>query len=220
MRHLQNETLLVVGLTGGMGSGKSTVGSMFSRAGIPVIDTDKVTHELLADRNSAVYGKVVEAFGEKILDADRVIDRRRLGQLVFSAPGSKKLKKLESILHPAIVLSVSNRLRSLALAGERIVVLEVPLLVEAGWHEQMDVVVVVDCDEDVQVGRYMERTGADAVQTRTRVAAQTSRKKRLKVADLVLDNSGSVSHLQGQVHLVVEQLGTRWMEKMEENRKP
>jgi dephospho-CoA kinase len=215
MPWLQNENLLVVGLTGGIGSGKSTAGSIISKAGIPVIDTDRVTHDLLNDRNSAMHRKVVELFGEKVLGSTGSINRKKLGEVVFASPHSRQLRALESVLHPAIAQSVTNRLRSLGKAGERIVVLEVPLLVEAGWTQLVDLVVVVDCDEDVQFGRYMERTGADHNEARSRIASQTSREDRRQVANYVLDNSGSISFLEEQTESLVATLNGRWVEKMQ-----
>lgn len=215
MPWLQNENLLVVGLTGGIGSGKSTVGSIIAESGIPVIDTDRVTHNLLDDRNSAVHRQVVELFGKDVLGPTGTIDRKKLGEAVFDKPHSKQLRALESVLHPAIAQSVTNRLRSLGKAGERIVVLEVPLLVEAGWTKLVDLVVVVDCDEDVQFGRYMERTGADHNEAQSRIASQTSREDRRQVADHVLDNSGSISFLEEQTESLVASLNRTWVEKMQ-----
>ncbi len=206
------EQIYLVGLTGGLGSGKTTAGTLLREACLPVIDTDQVAHDLLADRKGTAYAAVVKRFGKAVLDRWGRVEREKLADAVFKAPS--KRKALEKILHPAVEKEVARQLLEAAAAGERIAVLEVPLLVEAGWDRFVDCVVVVDCDEDSQVERHMSRTDESAKQAQARMAAQASRKERLDRADFVLDNNGTLQHLVAQVEGLIDSLNKGWLAKM------
>lgn len=206
------EQLYLVGLTGGLGSGKTTAGTLLAEACLPVIDTDQVAHELLGDRNCAAYAQVVKRFGKAVLDRWGRVDRQKLADVVFKS--KRRLKTLEKILHPSIEREVGKRLRELAASGERIAILEVPLLLEAGWDRFVDSVVVVDCDEESQVERHMSRTDESAEEAQARMAAQASRRDRLGRADFVLDNSGTLQQLVAQVEGLIDSLNKGWLAKM------
>ncbi len=184
--------MLVVGLTGGIGSGKSTVADRFAARGIPVVDTDLIAHQLL--RDAGIRDALVQRFGSEILDAGGEVDRRKLGRRVFG--DDEALRALEAQLHPRIRDEVAQRLRELD-ADYAIVV--VPLLVEKGRYEFIDRVLLVDCDEALQRERAMARDGASSEQIQAIMDRQASREDRRRLADDLIDNSGSLADLDAQV---------------------
>jgi dephospho-CoA kinase len=210
--HEEGRRVLVVGLTGGLGSGKSTVASMLSARGFAVIDTDRVGHELLNDPGGDALAAVANAFGTGILAEDGRADRSRLAERVFQDPAQRR--KLEAILHPAIARETWRRVQALAERGERVVVLEVPLLVEAGWDRLVDLAAVVDCDEETQVARFMARTGATREEAARRLSQQADRRARRSRADFVVDNSRGPDALAAQVDRLADwlraEVAKRW----------
>jgi len=183
-----------VGLTGGIGSGKSAAASLFGTHGAAVVDTDEISHALTAPAGAAI-GAIRESFGPGSIAADGSLDRARMRSLVFSDPGARK--QLEAILHPLI----RERTRA-AIAGARApyVVVVVPLLFETGaCLDLVQRVLVVDCEEDEQVRRVAARSGIATDEIRRIMAAQLPRAERVNRADDVLDNSGDLETLRGQV---------------------
>ncbi len=184
----------VVGLTGGIGSGKSAATSFFAALGIAVVDTDAIAHELTAAGGAAMPALVVE-FGPTVTTADGALDRARMRRLVFADPAARG--RLEDILHPLIREVSDNRCRD---AVSPYVILAVPLLVEsASYRERCARIVVVDCPESLQVSRVMARSGLTGDEVRAIMLAQASRAQRLAVADDVLINDGDLRHLESQV---------------------
>jgi dephospho-CoA kinase len=183
-----------VGLTGGIGSGKSTVAERFAELGVPLVDTDAIAHELTAARGAAIPA-IVAAFGREILNADGALDRRRMRELVFADHDAKR--RLEAILHPMIRGESTARCRAASPAPY--VMLVVPLLIEAAdYRERVDRTLVVDCDESLQIARVMARgLGADAV--RAIMATQASRAQRLAAADDVIRNDADLAALDEQI---------------------
>ncbi len=183
-----------IGLTGGIGSGKSAVADMLREWGAAVIDADVVAHELTASGGEAIEA-IRAAFGEAVITADGALDRSRMRELAFADPAQRA--RLEAILHPLI----GARLRALAqtLPGPY-VVLVVPLLVEslARWRERVDRIVVVDCAPELQLSRVMRRSGLEAGQVRSILRAQATREQRLAAADEVIDNSTDLDSLRRQ----------------------
>jgi len=184
---------LRIGLTGGIASGKSTVAGRFRELGIPVIDADQSSRAVVAPGQPGLKA-VVAKFGEGVLTADGELDRRALRQLIFADP--QKRRGLEEILHPLIRADMDQRAMQ---AMGPYVILEIPLLVEAGGRDRVDRVLVVDADEATQLQRLMERDGESLEGARAILAAQANRAIRLKAADDVLENSGSVSELRQAV---------------------
>ncbi len=186
--------MLRIGLTGGIGAGKTAVSQAFARLGVPVIDTDEISHDLTAT-NGAALPMLREAFGDSIFNADGSLDRRALRTLILNDPSAKS--RLESILHPMILREVTHQLDQLDVACVLIVV---PLLVETGVYDAiLDRVLVVDCSEDTQVRRALARGGWDETEIRAMMARQASRQARLERADDVIDNDGGVDALTAQV---------------------
>ncbi|MGA8050469.1 MAG: dephospho-CoA kinase [Burkholderiales bacterium] len=184
----------VVGLTGGIGSGKSAAAAEFARLGATVVDTDAIAHELTCAGGAAVP-EVRRLFGDAYIDAGGAMDRRRMRERVFADEASKK--KLEALLHPMIRQESERRIHA---AIGPYVVHVVPLLVEsAEYRNRVDRVLVVDCPEELQLDRVRARSGLSAKEARKIIAAQVPRNVRLAAADDVIDNSGSVEALHKQV---------------------
>ena len=184
----------VVGLTGGIGSGKSAVAELFARRGITVVDTDAIAHSLTASGGAAIEA-IRESFGSGYITPDGALDRARMRALVFRDPPSKR--RLERILHPRIRAEGTARL---AAAESPYAILVVPLLVEAGTdRNRYQRVLVVDCSEQVQVERVTRRNDLAEDEVRRIVASQADRQQRLDAADDVVDNSGALADLEPQV---------------------
>ncbi|TAK45936.1 MAG: dephospho-CoA kinase [Betaproteobacteria bacterium] len=186
--------VFVVGLTGGIGSGKSAAAEEFGRLGATVIDTDAIAHELTGAGGSAI-GAIRQQLGADYVDASGAMDRARVRALVFADAAAKK--KLETLLHPLIRAESERRV---AAASGSYVVLVVPLLVESpGYRERVARVLVVDCPEALQSERVQRRSGLDAKAVQAIMRSQVSRAVRLAAADDVIDNSGPVAALHNQV---------------------
>lgn len=188
--------MLVVGLTGGIGSGKSTVAALLADKGAVVVDADRLAREVVAPGTPG-FAAVVGRFGPAVVAADGALDRRALADMVFGDPAA--LADLNGIVHPAVRAAIDARLVELRASGQDVVVLEIPLLVESGRTYGAAAVIVVDLPEDVAVRRLVEGRGMDEADARRRIAAQISRAARLAAADLVIDNSGSRAELERQV---------------------
>ena len=191
--------MLLVGLTGGIGSGKSTVSEALERRGAVVVDADRIVKEL-QQPGTEVFAEMVERFGDGIVGPDGQLDRPAVAAIVFN--DAEALADLGAIVHPRVRDEMTRRLEALA-ATDEVVVLDVPLLVESGW-EGMSGVVVVDLDPDVAVSRLVEFRGFDEADARNRIANQASREDRLAKADVVVDNGGDLASLEAQVDLVWE----------------
>lgn len=187
----------VVGLTGGIGSGKSAVADRLAALGAAVVDTDAIAHQLTAPQGAAMPA-LRQRFGDGVVRADGGLDRAAVRALVFSDAAAKRA--LEAILHPLIRADAERRCVEASAAGAPYVVLVVPLLVESGsYAERCDRVLVVDCDEATQLARVMQRNGMSAAEVRAIMAQQAGRAERLQHADDVIDNHGDLAALDAQV---------------------
>ncbi|WP_374489174.1 dephospho-CoA kinase [Zoogloea sp.] len=184
----------ILGLTGGIGSGKTAVANCFAALGVPVIDTDLIAHGLTGPGGGAM-GALEAEFGAGVLDPDGALNRPAMRALAFETPDARR--RLEAILHPMIRAESD---RQCAAASGPYAVLVVPLLVESGsYRERVQRICVVDCPEAVQVARVMARNGLDEHQVRAIMAAQASRAERLAVADDVIENADGLAHLATRV---------------------
>lgn len=190
---MANTKVFRVGLTGGIASGKSTVTKFFAALGVPIIDTDQVAREVV-EPGQPPLERLVERFGRAILTPDGHLDRPKLREIVFSDP--KARADLEALTHPAIGTAVEAWS---AAAGGPYQILIIPLLVEKNLASQVDRVLVVDCNEELQIGRLQARDGSTAEQARAILNAQTSRTARLKSAHDVIQNEGDLSAVRDQV---------------------
>jgi len=193
--------VITVGLTGGIGAGKSTVSALLSELGAVVIDADAIVHELQAP-GQPVLAAMVERFGEGILLPDGRLDRQAVADLVFG--DDEALADLGKIVHPAVGEEIARRMAA-ETDTDHVVILDVPLLVESG-RKDMAALIVVDVDPDVAVARLVEQRGMSEEDARARIARQASREERLANADHVIDNHGDREALRRRVHEVWDQL--------------
>lgn len=192
--------LPLVGLTGGIGSGKTAVSDLLGQLGAGVIDTDLIAHQITAPGGKAI--PLIEAcFGPEFIDTHGALDRAKMRALVFTKPEARKA--LEEITHPLIRQETLRQASQLADGGVPYLVFVVPLLIESGsWVGQIDCLVVVDCPEEAQINRVMHRSNLSRAEVEGILKAQTSRQERLSLANVVIDNAGGLPQLQS----VVEQL--------------
>ncbi len=195
--------MLVVGLTGGICSGKSTVAAMFERLGAIVIDADRVAHELQVP-GQPLFQAIVSAFGRQIVGEDGRIDRRRLGAIVFSDP--KARARLEEILHPAIVEECERRIQQARASGAAVCLLDAALLIESGRHARFDGMVLVEASEAVQLERLMARMGLSREEAMQRIRSQVPLEEKRRHAKFVIENGGSLEETERQVGAVWKQL--------------
>jgi len=186
---------LLVGLTGGIGSGKTTVANLFGAMGVPLIATHVIAHELTGPEGPAMPA-IRDAFGPRVVAPDGRLDRAAMRALAFEDPAARK--RLESILHPMIREATTRAIA--AAAGSPYAIVVVPLLVESGtWLQWLDRVLVVDCPVELQISRVMQRSGLERAQVEAIVAAQASREQRLAAADDVVENAADAAALEPPV---------------------
>lgn len=187
--------MYTVGLTGGIGSGKTLVSTLFAAHGICIIDTDKIARDLVA-QNTPHLAEIIAYFGKNLLLEDGRLDRRLLRQRIFDNPDDKRW--LEGLLHPAIRAEAK---RAVGLATTPYCIIVIPLLLEAGGqgYDFLNRVAVVDCPEDMQLARTMARDGITEKQALAMLNAQTTRASRTAVADDIIDNTGDETYLKSQV---------------------
>lgn len=180
--------MLTIGLTGGIGSGKSTVARWFIKQGVPVLDADKTVHNLLQS-DSLVISKLVQDFGTEILDEKGQISRSKLGAQIFSDNDARK--RLERIVHPRVIECMNAEQTVLRDIGVRVCVWDVPLLFEAGFEKFVDEVWVVWVPRELQIQRVLARDKLSLSEVEARIAAQGSLEDKRQQADILIDNSGS-----------------------------
>ncbi|GHH02814.1 dephospho-CoA kinase [Streptomyces lanatus] len=193
--------MLKVGLTGGIGAGKSEVSRLLVEHGAVLIDADRIAREVVAPGTPGLAA-VVEAFGEGVLADDGSLDRPRLGSIVFADPD--RLAVLNSILHPLV--GARSRELEEAAAEDAVVIHDVPLLTENGLAPLYDIVVVVDASAETQLDRLVRLRGMTEEDARARMAAQATREARLEIADIVIDNDVPLEELQRRVKDVWDEL--------------
>lgn len=187
-----------VGLTGGIASGKTTVAELFAELGIAIVDTDVIAREVVEPGQPALE-EIRGVFGDAVIDASGHLDRTAMRSIVFADPGQRR--QLERILHPRI--REEARRQSMA-ASSPYHMVAVPLLVESPMKDEMDRILVVDCDEETQLKRLLERDAESESQARKIIAAQASRNERLAIADDVISNDGSLESTREQVRRLHE----------------
>ena len=197
---------LRIGLTGGIGSGKSTVLQMLVARGAAAIDADAIARSVTAPGGAAI-AQVAATFGPEFVAADGSMDRDRMRQLAYTQPESRK--KLEAIVHPLVGAEIARQAQAALDAGARCLVFDIPLLVESGrWRAQLDRVLVLDCSPATQVARVVARSGLAPAQVEAIIAAQAPRALRLAAADDVICNDGiSLSQLQACVDAAARGFG-------------
>lgn len=184
---------MIIGLTGGIGSGKSAAGIEFEKLGIAVIDADEIAQKASL-KNSKAYKEIVEYFGASILDNSQNIDRRKLRNIVFNNDEQKK--KLEQILHPAIREDISFAISN---SKSPYTIIMVPLIYETNSKDNYNRILVIDCDEDIQISRAVTRDGASEEDIKKIINSQATKQERLSIADDVISNNSSIEKLSEKV---------------------
>lgn len=201
---------MFVGLTGSMAAGKSTAAKIFADLGCPIVDADKIAHEVLLD--SAIKIKLVNAFGKGILDGFGEIDRRNLARTAFSA-GMSEL--LNSITHPAIREKLFSQAKQYQL-NSAIVILDVPLLIETGLNKECDYVILITADTDERYRRIMQRDGLSKAEAKSRMEAQMPQRQKEEYADFIVENDGNINSLKEKLIAVIDRLTGEFNEEKEQ----
>jgi dephospho-CoA kinase len=189
--------MITVGLTGGIGSGKSTVSEALAARGAVIVDADAITREV-QQPGTPVFTSMVARFGPGIVAADGALDRSAVAELVFPDPDA--LADLNAIVHPAVGAEIARRMgEAAALPDDTVVVLDVPLLVESARARGMQATIVVDCDPETAVARLVGQRGFSEADARARIARQASRAERVAQADFLIDNNGDRDALDPQI---------------------
>lgn len=198
--------MITIGLTGNLGTGKSTVAKMFAQCGAVVIDADSIVHDLLKN-NQKIVNDIVGAFGDKVL-TDKAIDRRKLAEIVFR--NVKKLKQLTSVVHPAAFKEVQIQIKALKKNPKnRMVVIDAPLLIEAGWHKWVDYLIVVKSSRQLQDKRLTQSRQISKAEIARRLKTQIPIQQKINMADIVIDNRSSLNKTQEQTRMIVQKLMDR-----------
>lgn len=196
--------MTIIGVTGGIGAGKSSVSAVLKKMGARVIDADFISHEAEKPGGGA-YGQIVEEFGHEIFNPDSSLDRKRLADIVFNHP--EKRIKLEKIVHTQVVQEIMRQIDALKHKGYNgLVVLDVPIPVKHGFLDMADRVWVVDADDETRIKRVMERSGINAEDARLRIHSQLSREEYISLADEVIENNGSFEELEEKIRGLVSGL--------------
>jgi dephospho-CoA kinase len=193
----------VIGLTGGIACGKSTVADMLRELGAPVVDADELARRVV-ERNAPALAEIVARFGQGVLDPSGALDRKKLGAIVFADPGAREA--LERITHPRIAAAAQAELARLAAEGHHTVIYEAALIVEKKLHTWMDGLIVVSLPAELQLARLMARDGIDREAAASRIAAQLPLADKIAVADHVIDNAGTMDHTRAQVRAMWQRI--------------
>ncbi|MCF4007040.1 dephospho-CoA kinase [Corynebacterium uropygiale] len=195
--------MLTIGLTGGIGSGKSTVSALLRERGLTVIDADQIARDIV-EPDQPAFAELVAHFGEGIIGDDGHLNRPELARLAFAAP--EETAVLNQITHPRITEETARRFAEAAARGERAVVYDMPLLIENGHDKDMDLVVVVEVDRAERIRRLVQTRGLAEEDVRRRMAAQASDGERRAAADVVIDNNGAIADLEPAIDALLERI--------------
>jgi dephospho-CoA kinase len=193
----------VFGLTGGIGTGKSTVAGMLRETGIAVIDADRIAREITEPGKQA-YEEIVRRFGRGLLLPDGGIDRKKLGAMVFADAG--KRAALEAITHPLITSDIADALGRLESGGRDIAIVEAALIYEAGREGRFEKVIAVRCGREQQLSRLMARDSITKEEAEMRISSQMDPEEKARASEIVIDNSGDLASTRAQVHSLVEKI--------------
>ena len=199
----------VIGLTGGIASGKSTVASILSEFGATIIDTDKIAKELVEPGQPALYD-IHKAFGDDILLADNRLNRKRLAEIIFN--DSAKRQILNAIIHPKIIEECKKRLENYKQAGKQVVILEVPLLIETGMDTMVDEVWLIAVDAPTQANRLVKRDDLPRGQALKRIESQMSLEEKIPKADIVIDGQLSINEVRSYLKILWNNVLTKGVE--------
>ncbi|KAG8704162.1 hypothetical protein FRC08_002387 [Ceratobasidium sp. 394] len=205
--------MLILGLTGGIGSGKSTVSSLLASHGLPIVDADLIAREVV-EPGTPGHAAICSTFGPTILkEGSQDIDRKKLGEIIFN--DEQKRKQLNAIVHPAVRKAMFWSIVRHWMSGHRVCIVDVPLLIETGMWKQVGKVVVVYVSKELQMQRLMRRDSSDRAAAQSRVSSQLPLASKLEYADIVIDNSGTLADTERQINSLVQRLeretGWTWL---------
>lgn len=200
--------MLIIGLTGNIGCGKSSLSKIFMDKGIDVVDADIVSRQIFEDEE--LLQTVFEKFGPSIKNNDGSLNRKALGNIVFN--DDEKLIELNNITHPRIKEKIFNQIRNLEEQGKPIVILDGALLVETGYLDDVDKLIVVTCDEEIQIERIKKRDNCTKLEALSRIKSQMSQVEKVKYADYTIDNSGTIEELKNKAYKFMSYIKENWCE--------
>ena len=193
----------IIGLTGSLGTGKTTVAKLFEKCGAVIIDADQITHQAI-HRGGSCFTRVLKAFGKTILKGDDV-DRKKLAEIVFKDP--KQLLKLERIVHPAVLKQIRNEIRFYKKnKSENVVVIDVPLLFESGLYRDVNLTIVVKTSQQKQIERAMQRLKCTQSEAMRRIKMQMPLSQKVRLADITIDNNGTIRETEKQVKIIWQKI--------------
>lgn len=200
--------MLIIGLTGNIGCGKSSLSKIFMDEGIDVVDADIVSRQIFEDEE--LLQTVFEKFGPSIKNNDGSLNRKALGNIVFN--DDEKLIELNNITHPRIKEKIFNQIRNIEEQGKPIVILDGALLVETGYLDDIDKLIVVTCDEEIQIERIKKRDNCTKLEALSRIKSQMSQVEKVKYADYTIDNSGTIEELKNKAYKFMSYIKENWCE--------
>lgn len=193
----------IIGLTGGIASGKSFISDVLKEEGIPVIDADIISREIVF-KGSEALKEIEEKFGKEVLNSDGTLNRKRLGSIVFSE--KNKLETLNKIMHPKILNEIKKRIEIIRTQGFNLCVIDAPLLIETGLYHIADIVLLVYVNREVQIKRLIKRDNISIEEAEKRISSQMSFEEKKKYSDYVIDNNGSREDTKKQIHDILEEI--------------
>lgn len=200
--------MLIIGLTGNIGCGKSSLSKIFMDEGIDVVDADIVSRQIFEDEE--LLQTVFEKFGPSIKNNDGSLNRKALGNIVFN--DDEKLIELNNITHPRIKEKIFNQIKNIEEQGKPIVILDGALLVETGYLDDIDKLIVVTCDEEIQIERIKKRDNCTKLEALSRIKSQMSQVEKVKYADYTIDNSGTIEELKNKAYKFMSYIKENWCE--------
>ncbi|MCC0657429.1 dephospho-CoA kinase [Clostridioides sp. ES-S-0123-01] len=200
--------MLILGLTGGIGCGKSSLSNIFRKFNITIVDADIISRQIFEDE--LLLEKVFEHFGRNIKKDDGTLDRKALGKIVFN--DEEKLNELNNLTHPIIREKIISDIEEARKKDEKIVILDAAILVESGFLEIVDKLLVVTCKQEVQISRIQKRDNCSKQEALSRINSQMSQEEKSKYGDYIIDNSGTITELENKVYKFIEYMKENWRE--------
>ncbi|AUN13240.1 dephospho-CoA kinase [Paraclostridium sordellii] len=200
--------MLVIGLTGNIGCGKSSLSKILKDNSLDIIDADIISREIMS--NNKLLEEVFQVFGEDVKDKDGTLNRKKLASIVFS--DDKKLIALNDITHPAIKNEIKRRIKDIENKGRNIVIVDAALLIEGKFLDLIDKLIVITCDEKEQLNRVMDRDNSNMDEALNRISSQMSQDEKVKFGDYIIDNSGSLEELNYKANKLITYIKENWCE--------